>query len=282
MRLVRYESGSRTGIGALTGEGDRERVLATPWESFERLFALADPLAAVGALDLADAPEVTVSRRLAPVVDRPQVIGVGGNYAEHTDESSAVLDVREPIFFPFLQSAVIGPDDDIVIPAEDTQTDYEVEFSVVIGRTAKRLTEDNAMDHVFGYTIVNDVSAREVVVRERMQMMLCKSVDTFVPVGPCVVTRDDIPDPYEVEIATYLNGAVRQHAKTAEMTTRIPALLALLTRTITLRPGDIVTTGTPGGVGFFRTPQEFMAPGDTITAEAVGVGRLTNRVVRGW
>ena len=282
MRLVRYESGSRQGVGALVGDEGAERVLGTPWASFEQLFALADPLAAVEALDLRDAQEIAVSRLVAPVVDRPQVIGVGGNYADHTAESSAAMEVREPIYFPFLQSAVIGPDDDIVIPAPDTQTDYEVEFSVVIGRTAKRLTLDNAMDYVFGYTIVNDVSAREVVVRERMQMMLCKSIDTFVPIGPCVVTRDEIPDPYEVEIATYLNGEIRQHAKTGEMTTRIPALLSILTRTITLRPGDIVTTGTPGGVGFFRTPQEFMAPGDTITAEATGVGRLSNRLVRGW
>jgi 2-keto-4-pentenoate hydratase/2-oxohepta-3-ene-1,7-dioic acid hydratase in catechol pathway len=138
------------------------------------------------------------------------------------------------------------------------------------------------MDHVFGYTLVNDVSAREVMIRERMQIMLSKSPDTFVPVGPCVVTRDDIADPYEVEIASYLNGEVRQQAKTAEMTVRIPALLSMLTRTITLRPGDIVTTGTPAGVGFARDPQEFMAPGDTITVSATGVGRLTNRVTRGW
>jgi 2,4-didehydro-3-deoxy-L-rhamnonate hydrolase len=282
VRLIRFQSGSRSGVGALVGDEPAERVLATPWYSFEQLFAEPDPLAAVQSLKLSGSDEVTVDRRLAPVVDRPQVIGVGGNYAEHTAESSSALEFREPIFFPFLPSAVIGPDDDIVIPTEDTQTDYEVEFSVVIGRTARRLTEQNAMDHVFGYTIVNDVSAREVVVRERMQMMLCKSVDTFVPVGPCVATRDEIADPYDVDIATYLNGDVRQKAKTGEMTTRIPALLSMLTRTITLSPGDIVTTGTPGGVGFFRNPQEFMAPGDTITAEAVGVGRLTNRVARGW
>jgi 2-keto-4-pentenoate hydratase/2-oxohepta-3-ene-1,7-dioic acid hydratase in catechol pathway len=280
MRLIRFESGSRTGVGALTGDEGSERVLATPWPVFEDLFALPDPLAAVRDLDLSAAPEVSVSRHLAPVVDRPQVIGVGGNYAEHTAESGA--GTREPVFFPFLPGAVIGPDDDIVIPAPDTQTDYEVEFAVVIGRTAKRLREDNAMDHVFGYTIVNDVSAREVMIRERMQMMLSKSPDTFVPVGPCVVTRDDIPDPYGVEIASYLNGEVRQRAKTAEMAVRIPALLSMLTRTITLRPGDIVTTGTPSGVGFFRDPPEFMAPGDVITVTAAGVGRMSNRVTSGW
>jgi 2-keto-4-pentenoate hydratase/2-oxohepta-3-ene-1,7-dioic acid hydratase in catechol pathway len=280
MRLIRFESGSRTGLGVLAGDEGSERVLATPWTGFEDLFARSDPLAAVRELDLATAAEVPVSRRLAPVAAHAQVIGVGGNYAEHTAESGA--GTREPVFFPFLPGAVIGPDEDIVIPSPDTQTDYEVEFAVVLGRTAKRLTQDNAMDYVFGYTIVNDVSAREVMIRERMQMMLSKSPDTFVPVGPCVVTRDDIPDPYAVEIASFLNGEVRQRAKTAEMAVRIPALLAMLTRTITLRPGDIVTTGTPSGVGFFRDPPEFMAPGDTITVSATGVGRLTNRVAGGW
>lgn len=148
--------------------------------------------------------------------------------------------------------------------------------------TARGLTEETAMDAVFGFTIVNDVSAREVMVREKMQVMLSKSVDTFLPVGPQVVTKDEIPDLYDLEIATYLNGEVRQHSNTGLMTARVPQLLSAITRTITLHPGDIVTTGTPGGVGFFREPPEFMQPGDTIVAEVSQVGRLTNRVVRGW
>jgi 2-keto-4-pentenoate hydratase/2-oxohepta-3-ene-1,7-dioic acid hydratase in catechol pathway len=190
--------------------------------------------------------------------------------------------VAEPVFMPYLWGAVIGPEDNIVIPAEDTLTDYEVELSVVIGQTARGLTEETAMDAVFGFTVVNDVSAREVMVREKMQVMLSKSVDTFLPVGPHVVTKDEIPDLYDLQIATYLNGQLRQHSNTGLMTVRIPALLAAITRTITLHPGDIVTTGTPGGVGFFRDPPEFMQPGDTIVAEVEHVGRLVNRVVRGW
>jgi 2,4-didehydro-3-deoxy-L-rhamnonate hydrolase len=186
------------------------------------------------------------------------------------------------VFMPYLWGAVIGPEDDIVIPTEDTQTDYEVELSVVIGQTARGLTEETAMDAVFGFTIVNDVSAREVMVREKMQVMLSKSVDTFLPVGPHVVTKDEIGDLYDLQIATYLNGQLRQHSSTGLMTVRVPALLAAITRTVTLHPGDIVTTGTPGGVGFFRDPPEFMQPGDTIVAEVEHVGRLTNRVVRGW
>jgi 2-keto-4-pentenoate hydratase/2-oxohepta-3-ene-1,7-dioic acid hydratase in catechol pathway len=138
------------------------------------------------------------------------------------------------------------------------------------------------LDAVFGYTIVNDVSAREVMVRERMQAMMSKSVDTFLPVGPHVVTKDEIPDPYSLEISTYLNGEVRQKSSTGSMMHRIPQLLAAITASITLHPGDVVTTGTPGGVGYFRSPQEFMQPGDVITAEVSSVGRLTNRVVAGY
>lgn len=274
-------SGGRgTGIGALRRDGS---VVTTPWPDFGALFADPDPLRAAQALDLSRQEPVAVQRLLAPAVDRAQVIGTGGNYADHAAEArTGGLAVTEPVFMPYLWGAVIGPGDDIVIPTEDTQTDYEVELSVVIGRTARRLTEQTAMDAVFGFTIVNDVSAREVMVREKMQVMLSKSVDTFLPVGPHVVTKDEIPDLYDLQIATYLNGQLRQHSNTGLMTARVPALLAAITRTVTLHPGDIVTTGTPGGVGFFRDPPEFMQPGDTIVAEVEHVGRLANRVVRGW
>jgi 2,4-diketo-3-deoxy-L-fuconate hydrolase len=280
MRLVRYQAAGGTGVGAMQPDGS---VVTTPWRDFGVLFAEPDPLRAAQALDLSRQEPVVVQRLLAPAVDRAQVIGTGGNYADHAAEArTGGLVVAEPVFMPYLWGAVIGPEDDIVIPTEDTQTDYEVELSVVIGQTARGLTEETAMDAVFGFTIVNDVSAREVMLREKMQVMLSKSVDTFLPVGPHVVTKDEIGDLYDLEIATYLNGQLRQHSNTGLMTVRVPALLAAITRTVTLHPGDIVTTGTPGGVGFFRDPPEFMQPGDTIVAEVEHVGRLTNRVVRGW
>jgi len=280
MRLVRYQAAGGTGIGAVRPDGS---VVTTPWPDFGALFAEPDPLRAAQALDLSRQQPVAVQRLLAPAVHRAQVIGTGGNYADHAAEArTGGLVVAEPVFMPYLWGAVIGPEDDIVIPAEDTQADYEVELSVVIGQTARGLTEETAMDAVFGFTIVNDVSAREVMVREKMQVMLSKSVDTFLPVGPHVVSKDEIPDLYDLQIATYLNGQLRQHSNTGLMTVRVPALLAAITRTVTLHPGDIVTTGTPGGVGFFRDPPEFMQPGDTIVAEIEHVGRLANRVVRGW
>lgn len=279
MRLARYLHRGEPRVGVVLDTG---RVVPSPWPGFEALFADDDPLSALRQLDVDSAAAIIPDRLLPPVTNRPQIIGTGGNYADHAAEARDVIQVSEPVFFPFLWGAIIGPDDEIVIPAEDTQTDYEVEFSVVIGRMARGLTEQNAMDHVFGYTIVNDVSAREVMARQKMQVMLSKSVDTFVPVGPHIVTKDEIADPYTLRIATYLNGQVRQKSVTGAMTVRIPALLATITRTITLHPGDIVTTGTPGGVGVFRSPPEFMAPGDVITAEVEQVGQLTNRVVAGW
>jgi 2-keto-4-pentenoate hydratase/2-oxohepta-3-ene-1,7-dioic acid hydratase in catechol pathway len=278
MKLVKYRLADEEGVGALTGGG----VIPTRWPDFESLFGEADPLESVRGLALDEVMAIRPDRLLAPVVDRCQVIGTGGNYSEHADESRQVIDLGEPIFFAGLWSAVIGPDDEIVIPTEETKTDYEVELAVVIGKKARALTQQNAMEYVFGYTIVNDVSAREVILREPFQLMLCKSPDTFMPVGPHVVTCDELTDPYDLEIATYLNGEVRQHANTGAMTTRIPELLEVLTRTITLHPGDVVTTGTPSGVGLFRDPPEFMKPGDVITATVERVGELSNRVVAGW
>jgi 2-keto-4-pentenoate hydratase/2-oxohepta-3-ene-1,7-dioic acid hydratase in catechol pathway len=279
MRLARYLDDDGPHVGVVLAD---ETVTPTPWRSFDELFEMDEPLEAVRAIGGHRSVPVRPVRLLPPVVRRPQMIGTGGNYPDHVAEARAEIQVTEPIFIPFLWGAIIGPDDDIVVPTPETLTDYEVEFSVVIGRTARHVTEEQAMDYVFGYTIVNDVSARDVMARERMQAMLCKSVDTFLPVGPYVVTEDEVEDPYALEIATYLNGQVRQKSTTGAMICRIPQLLAAITATVTLHPGDVVTTGTPGGVGYFRTPPEFMHPGDVITAEVGGVGRLTNRVIAGY
>jgi 2-keto-4-pentenoate hydratase/2-oxohepta-3-ene-1,7-dioic acid hydratase in catechol pathway len=279
MQLARYLDDEGPHVGVVRAD---ETVTPTPWRSFDELFGLDDPLGAVREIGNRRSARVRPLRLLPPVVRRPQMIGTGGNYADHVAEAKAEIQTREPIFIPFLWGAIIGPDDDIVVPTPETLADYEVEFSVMIGRTARHLTEEDAMEYVFGYTIVNDVSAREVMARDRMQAMLCKSVDTFLPVGPYVVTKDEIEDPYGLEIATYLNGEVRQKSTTGAMIWRIPELLAAITATVTLHPGDVVTTGTPGGVGYFRTPPEFMQPGDVITAQVAGVGALTNQVIAGY
>ena len=138
------------------------------------------------------------------------------------------------------------------------------------------------MDAVFGYTVTNDISAREVMAANKLQIMLCKSLDTFWPVGPHLVTADEVPDPGQLKVTSSLNGEPRQSGNTSQLISDVPILLSKLTASITLYPGDIVTTGTPGGVGWHRTPPESMQPGDVITAEVERVGTLTNRVTAGW
>lgn len=278
MRLVAFEGvdGERLGIEQPDGV-----ISATPWSGFDELFDLDDPIAALSAVG-DDLPSAEVRRLLPPTVKRPQVIGTGGNYADHVAEASVEIKITEPVFVPFLWGAVIGPDDEIVIPNVETLTDYEVELAVVIGRTARGVSEEDAMDYVFGYTIVNDVSARNVTAREKMQMMLSKSVDTFLPIGPRVVTRDEIPDPQALGIRSRLNGQPRQESVTSNMAHSFARLIADASATVTLHPGDILTGGTPGGVGYFRVPPEFARPGDTITVEVDGVGTMTNRVIAGW
>ncbi|MFC5500886.1 fumarylacetoacetate hydrolase family protein [Lysinimonas soli] len=279
MRLVKYVKDGSERVGDLNPDGT---VTPLPWASLDELYATGDVLKAVrGVVRTGEVP-VQPDRILAPVTSTSKVIGTGGNYADHAAEAASRLQVREPVFMPFLTASVIGQDAAIRIPTEDTFTDYEVELSVVIGKVAHRLTEANAMDYVAGYTIVNDVSARDVMERELLQVMLSKSPDTFVPVGPAIVTVDEVPDPYSLEISTRLNGEIRQHSNTGNMMVRIPRILEMITTYITLNPGDIVTTGTPGGVGFFRDPQESMQPGDTIEAVVESIGVLSNPVEAGW
>ncbi len=278
MRIVRFRSEGRVGFGVENADGD---VVDTGAADLREIIEsdLADP--AVRRRLLAG-PVVHPDRLLAPVAQRCQIIYTGGNYRDHLAEVSHLITPAEPVFYPGLWSAVTGPGDPIVIPEPGSKTDYEVELAIVIGRTARRLTAAEAWSHVFGFTVVNDVSARDVMEREQLQIMLCKSPDTFCPIGPRIVTRDELGDIGGRRVTTHVNGELRQDARTDDMVVAIPELLEFLTRTVTLFPGDLVTTGTPGGVGAFRTPPTFLRPGDTVTVAVEGVGELTNPLVAGW
>ena len=222
----------------------------------------------------------TPERLLAPL--RPgKMLFCGVNYPDHAEENPNAVMPAEPFFFSKLPSAIVGPEEPIVIPGPETQTDYEVELAVLVGRTARRVTRDRALDYVFGYTVVNDVSARNVQFTDN-QITLGKNPDTFCPLGPVVVTRDEIPDPSALHVATYVNGERRQHGATADWLFDVPTLLEFVTRTITLEPGDLVTTGTPSGVAAFRKPPIWLRPGDTVAVEAERIGRLVNPVIAGW
>jgi 2-keto-4-pentenoate hydratase/2-oxohepta-3-ene-1,7-dioic acid hydratase in catechol pathway len=220
---------------------------------------------------------------LAPLPRPPKgVIGVGLNYAEHVEESARAMDttreVSHPVIFIKPPTAVIGPEAEIGHnEAVTRQLDWEGELGVVIGRPAKRVAEAEAMSHVFGYTIVNDISARDC--RHGGQWTFAKGQDGFAPTGPWIVTADEIPDPHALRLGLRVNGVTKQDGTSAQMIFRIPRLIAHLSSGMTLEPGDIIATGSPSGVGISRTPPEFLWPGDVVEAWVEGIGTLRNRVV---
>ena len=213
-------------------------------------------------------------------IDRPgKIICVGLNYRDHAEEQGTALP-EAPLLFAKWQNTLIGPGEAIVIPPVVTKCDYEAELGVVIGERVRDASAENALEAVAGYVCVNDVSARDLQFADG-QWTRGKSPDTFCPVGPALVSRDDIPDPQALPIRAILNGETVQESTTANMIFGVAEVIAYVTRTITLEPGDLIATGTPAGVGAFRDPPLFMHPGDEITIEIEGIGSLTNPVVAG-
>jgi 2-keto-4-pentenoate hydratase/2-oxohepta-3-ene-1,7-dioic acid hydratase in catechol pathway len=214
---------------------------------------------------------------LSPMLRPPRIFCVGLNYQDHAAESKMVVQAVPTIFMK-LASAITGPDSDIVLPANSTQPDYEAELAVVIGRRASNVTRDNWRECVFGYTILNDVSARDVQLATS-QWTLGKSFPTFCPIGPWVVTADDLTDPHKLDVKLTIDGEVLQQANTRDLIFDIPAVLGYISAIVPLEAGDIVSTGTPSGVGLGRTPPRWLRPGEEVAIEISGIGRLVNRTV---
>jgi 2,4-didehydro-3-deoxy-L-rhamnonate hydrolase len=213
---------------------------------------------------------------LSPVVCPRKVICVGLNYHDHAEETGQAIP-EEPILFPKFANSVIGPGATIVVPAGVAQPDYEAELGVVIGRRTAVVSEEEALAHVAGYVCLNDVSARDLQFRSS-QWMLGKAVDTFLPCGPWLVTTEEIPDPQALRIRCFLNGEMVQDSSTEQMVFGVAALVAFISRTITLEPGDVIATGTPPGVGMARTPPRWLQDRDEVTVEIERIGALTNQV----
>jgi 2-keto-4-pentenoate hydratase/2-oxohepta-3-ene-1,7-dioic acid hydratase in catechol pathway len=210
-------------------------------------------------------------------IERPQkIVCVGLNYRDHAEEQGVDLPER-PILFAKWPNTLIGPGEPIVIPAISEQVDYEAELGVVIGERVKGVSTENALEAVAGYVCVNDVSARDLQFADG-QWVRGKSPDTFCPVGPRLVPRDEIPDPQALSIRAVLNGETLQNSTTANMVFGVAEIVAFVSQAITLEPGDLIATGTPAGVGAFRKPPVFMKAGDEITIEIDGIGALTNPV----
>jgi 2-keto-4-pentenoate hydratase/2-oxohepta-3-ene-1,7-dioic acid hydratase in catechol pathway len=218
-------------------------------------------------------------RLLAPIPRPPRIFCVGLNYRDHAVESKMELP-KVPTIFLKLPSAVIGPNEAVRIPSLTQQPDYEVEFAIVIGKAGRNIAKENWLDHVFGYTILNDVSARDIQLATS-QWTLGKSFDTFCPIGPAIVSKDEVPDPHNLDIRLSIGGEVLQHSNTRELIFKGPELIAHISSIVQLEPGDIISTGTPAGVGLGRNPQRWLQPGETMIAEVEKLGQLINPVVAG-
>jgi 2-keto-4-pentenoate hydratase/2-oxohepta-3-ene-1,7-dioic acid hydratase in catechol pathway len=211
--------------------------------------------------------------------ERPQkIVCVGLNYRDHAEEQGTELP-KAPLLFAKWPNTLIGPGEAIVLPAESHQVDYEAELGVVIGRRTRGLAERDALDAVRGYVCLNDVSARDLQFADG-QWTRGKSPDTFCPVGPRLVPREEIDDPQALAIRCILNGETMQDSSTSQMVFSVAEIIAYITRTVTLEPGDLIATGTPAGVGIFRDPKVLLQDGDEVTVEVERLGALTNPVKR--
>lgn len=304
MRVATFRSGGDLGnlrLGVVRGEqiidvaGAADRLgmgdLSGAASGMLALIAGGDPAREALAEVAERAPDEALlpltSVELVAPIPRPRknVFCVGRNYAEHAAESLRAIgqEVKLPQFpniFTKAVTAVTGPYSDISFdPSVSEKLDWEVELAVIVRAAGRQIARADAMRHVWGYTVLNDVSARDIQNRPGVQWFLGKSLDGSCPMGPWIVTADELPDPTNLRLRLLVNGVVKQEDTTANMLFDIPTLLAEISRGMTLEPGDILATGTPAGVGFARTPPEFLRPGDVMESEIEGIGAMRNRVV---
>jgi len=279
MRLVSFRDGDGIRVGVRTDAG----VIPTGFHGVVELLT-AGERGLEHVRERAEYGEPIADPQLLAPIPRPsKMLFCGVNFPSHAEENPDAVMPSEPFFFSKLASAIVGPGAPIVLPAPETHGDYEVELAAVIGRPARAVERSQALRHVFGYTVVNDVSARDVQFTEA-QITLGKNADSFCPMGPELVTADEIPDPGALELRAHVNGELRQRGSTADWIFPLDALIEFVTRTraVSLHPGDLITTGTPAGVAAFRDPPPWLAPGDVVSVSVEHVGELRNPVVAGW
>lgn len=275
MKLVTFEEGGNVRPGLVVDGG----IIDLSAEGFK------DAIDFIGAQESvqADVAKKRASlaldkvKLLAPVPAPPRIFGIGVNYAEHAKESGHDTQ-KVPTVFPVMSSAVVGPNHDVIIPKASSMVDYEAELAVVIGKAGYQIPVSQAMDHVFGYTIMNDVSARDIQ-RATTQWSLGKSFPTFAPMGPWVVTKDEIADPHALGISLTIGGEKLQGSNTSMLIFKIPALVEYISGITPLQVGDVISTGTPAGVGMGRNPQRWLRAGEEMVIHIDGVGELRNRLV---
>lgn len=280
MKIIRYTSKGKTGYGIYEVEEGTIRTNEALFgaESFSKMIEM---LKTSGETEVE--LDVDAVRLETPVQPTKNVVCIGKNYYDHIlefDGTSEQVDAAKanPIFFTKAVSSIIGPEDGIDLHEETTsEVDYEGELGVVIGRPCRGVTPEEALEYVFGYTIINDVTARDLQ-RKHQQWFLGKGLDTFCPVGPYVVTKDEVEDPQDIEVMTKVNGEVRQQASTKLMMHSIASQISVISQGMTLNPGDVLATGTPQGVGMGFKPPRLLKKGDVVEISISGIGTLKNRV----
>uniref|UniRef100_A0A1A8IDH9 Fumarylacetoacetate hydrolase domain containing 2A n=1 Tax=Nothobranchius kuhntae TaxID=321403 RepID=A0A1A8IDH9_NOTKU len=288
MRLVQFQRcavGDGIRVGVEQGEGlgvvDLKAFDPSMPSTMRELLELGDKGLACAQRALASG-QFVVDRAniqlLSPILAPEKVVCVGMNYQDHCLEQNAPIP-KEPIIFNKFPSAITGPYDDIILPQESKEVDWEVELAFVIGRRGKHIKEEEALSYVAGFTVANDVSARDWQLRNGTQWLLSKTFDSFCPLGPALVTSDAVEDPHNLDIRCLVNGDTVQKSNTGQMIFRIPALIAWVSKFVALAPGDVFLTGTPPGVGVFRKPPIFLKKGDVVECQIDQLGSIINKVV---
>ena len=283
MKLIRFGAPGQEKPGVILPGNRKVDVSEVVDDYNERFFASHDSVNEINdwlKTNTHDLPIIKDSVRLGPPLQRPsKIVCIGLNYANHAKESGMSIP-KEPIIFFKATSAICGPYDDLVLPRGGDKTDWEVELAVIIGKEAKYVREETAMDHVFGYCLHNDYSERAFQLEQGGQWVKGKSCDTFAPLGPFITTKEEIPDPHQLPLWLKLNNETLQDSNTSDLIFSIPYLVSYLSQFMTLLPGDIISTGTPEGVGLGFDPPRYLKAGDVVELGIEGLGTAKQKVVK--
>ena len=280
MKTLRYREGNSVKPGILDKEG-KIRDASSIVDDWDNTTVTVEKLHSIQSADLSSLPVVDNNVSIAPCVCKKSIgkfICIGLNYSDHAEETGMEVP-PEPIMFMKATSAVTGPNDDVIIPKNSFKSDWEVELGVIIGKEAKYISEDQSQDHIAGYCVVNDLSERAFQIERSGQWVKGKSCDTFGPIGPYLVTKDEVVDPQNLKMWLDVNGKRMQDGSTSTMVYGVNFLVSYLSQFMSLQPGDIISTGTPPGVGMGMKPQVFLKPGDVMRLGIEGLGEQKQKTV---
>ncbi len=280
MKLVRYGPSGKEKPGLIDADG-KIRDLSKKIKDIDGAALAPAELAKLKQLDVKKLPLVKGRPRLGPCVANPsKFVAIGLNFRDHAMETGSPIPEQPVVFFK-ATTCIVGPNDNVMVPKDSTQLDWEVELAVVIGREGRDIPEQRALEHVFGYTCANDVSVRDFQQkRHGSQWFKGKNFDTHCPLGPWIVTADEIPDPQGLRVSSRVNGVTKQDSNTRHMVFTAARIIAELSIGMTVWPGDVIATGTPEGVGYARRPPEFMKVGDVVEVEVERIGVLRNTIIQ--